>query len=167
MILEGFQLTNLLMKMYDNSAEAIFFFDDSKRVIAMNQSAEEILDPQVLERMISGESKAICLACKGYTSEHELQTCTSCYLANYEKDFSSFQVYLNTKEKGVIPYTASYQTIDPKKGIRMFMLRDLTRQHKTQEALQQNMMTKRIIKAQEDERKRISRSFTTVSHRKC
>lgn len=159
MIFEDFQLTNLLMKMYDNSAEAIFFFDRFKRVIAMNRSAEEILDPQVLEKMIQGDPKAICLACKGYTSEFELQTCMTCYLANYEQDFSSFQVYLETKGKGVVPYTASYQTIDPENGIRMFMLRDLTRQFETQEALQQNIMTKRIIKAQEDERKRISREL--------
>ncbi len=159
MIFEDFQLTNLLMKMYDNSAEAIFFFDQSKKVIAMNRSAEDILDTQVLKKMIQGDPKAICFACKGYTSESELKTCTACYFENYEKDFSSFQVYLETKGKGVIPYTASYQTIDPENGVRMFMLRDLTRQFETQKALQQNMMTKRVIQAQENERKRISREL--------
>ena len=61
--------------------------------------------------------------------------------------------------KAVIPYTASYQTIDEVNGIRVFMLRDLTKQFKTQEMLNQKIMTKNVIKAQEDERKRISREL--------
>ena len=153
------KLTDLLMKMYNNAAEAIFFFDRFKKVVSMNEAAEQILDKKIVQRMIQGETKAICLSCKGYTSEQELQTCFSCYLEDSVADFSSFQVYLDTKGKGVIPYIASYQMIDEENGIRMFMLRDLTRQFKTQEALHQNMMTKRVIKAQEDERKRISREL--------
>lgn len=156
---KDFQLTDLLLKMYDHSVEAIFFFDRSKKVISMNRAAEQILDRKIVQRMIQGETKAICLSCKGYTSAQELQTCYSCYLENPVGDFSSFQVYLDTKGKGVIPYTASYQTIDEENGIRMFMLRDVTNQFKTQEALHQNMMTKRVIKAQEDERKRLSREL--------
>lgn len=154
-----FQLTDLLMKMYNHSVEAIFFFDQSKKVISMNKAAEQILNKEIVQKMIQGEEKAICLSCKGYTSPHELQTCFSCYLENPIGDFSSFQVYLDTLGKGVVPYTASYQTIDEENGIRMFMLRDLTSQFKTQEALHQNMMTKRVIQAQEDERKRISREL--------
>lgn len=154
-----FQLADLLMKMYDNSAEAIFFFDRNEKVIAMNEAAEQILDADIVQRMIEGERKAICISCKGYTSSQELKTCFSCYLDNPSSDFSSFQVYLDTKDKGVIPYTASYQTIDEENKIRLFMLRDITRQFETQEALHQNMMTKRVITAQEDERKRISREL--------
>lgn len=159
MKLENFQLTDLLMKMYDNSAEAIFFFNREQRVIGMNSSAELILDIDVIDQMMAGDPKAICLPCKGYTSEQELQTCLSCYLRNPEEDFSSFQVYLDTKDKGITPYAASYQTIDEQNGIRMFMLRDLTRQFQTQQILNQNTMMKSIIKAQEDERKRISREL--------
>lgn len=39
------------------------------------------------------------------------------------------------------------------------MLRDLTRQFKTQEKFYQNKMMKHIIEAQENERKRISREL--------
>lgn len=154
-----FQLTDMLMKMYDNSAEAIFFFDRFEKVIAMNRAAEQILDTEVVQRMIAGEANAICFSCKGYTSNQELRTCSSCYLENPTSDFSSFQVYLDTKGKGIIPYAASYQTIDEENKIRLFMLRDLSRQFETQEALHQNIMTKRVIQAQEDERKRISREL--------
>ena len=157
--LDNFQLTNLLMKMYDNSAEAIFFFDGNRKIISMNTAAELILEPDVLERIAAGDSEAICMPCKGYTSDQELRTCLSCYIKNPQQDFSSFQVYLDTKGKGVIPYTGSFQTIDEENGIRVFMLRDLTKQYKTQESLNQKMMVKSIIKAQEDERKRISREL--------
>ncbi len=153
------QLTDLLMKLFDNSAEAIFFFDHHGKVIAMNHAAELILDAEVLDRMAAGDKEAICLSCKGYTSEQEMQTCMSCYMKNPQQDISSFQVYLDTRGKGVIPYTASYQTIDVENGIRVFMLRDLTKQYKTQEMLNQKMMMKNVIKAQEDERKRISREL--------
>lgn len=154
-----YQLTDLLMKMYDNSAEAIFFFDRTGKVLTLNSAAELILNAEVLDKMASGDAEAICMSCKGYTNEQELQTCISCYLKSPDEDFSSFQVYLDTKGKGVIPYTASYQTIDVENGIRVFMLRDLTKQYKTQEMLNQKMITKNIIKAQEDERKRISREL--------
>lgn len=153
------QLTDLLLKLFENSAEAIFFFDQHGKVIALNHAAELILGAEVLDRMAAGDKEAICLTCKGYTSEQEMQTCMSCYMKNPQQDISSFQVYLDTKGKGVIPYTASYQTIDVENGIRVFMLRDLTKQYKTQEMLNQKMMMKNVIKAQEDERKRISREL--------
>ena len=100
MKLKNFQLTDMLMKMYDNTAEAVFFFDREGRVISMNSTAEQILDPKVLERMAEGEASALCFSCKGYTNEQEIQTCLSCYLANPQDDFSSFQVYLDTRGKG-------------------------------------------------------------------
>lgn len=150
---------NLLTKLYANSDEIIFFFDRDGKVLSMNRAAEEILADDVYEQMMAGSTKAICRTCKGYTSTDELQTCLSCYMSNPEEDISSFQVYFDTKGKGVIPYSASIQTIDPETGIRVFMLRDLTRQYKTQEELNQKLMMKQIIKAQENERKRISREL--------
>lgn len=147
------------MKMYDNSAEAIFFFNRDRKVIAMNSAARLILDVDVLSRMTEGLVDAICMSCDGYTNEFELKTCTSCYLKSSQEDFSSFQVYLDTRGRGVIPYTASIQTIDKDNGIRVFMLRNLTKQYRTQESLNQKTMMKSVIKAQEDERKRISREL--------
>lgn len=152
-------LSNLLMNLYGNSDEAIFFFNREGKVITMNRAAEEILDKDVYEQMMAGSTGAICKTCKGFTSTDELQTCKSCYMSNPHEDISSFQVYFETKGRGVIPYSASIQTIDEQSGIRVFMLRDLTQQFKTQEELNQKMMMQRVIKAQEDERKRISREL--------
>ncbi|KXH83854.1 sensor histidine kinase [Sporosarcina sp. HYO08] len=159
MEINNFQITDLLMKMYDHSSEAIFFFDRECKLISMNNAATLILDQEVIERMVAGDPKAICLSCQGYTSEKEMRTCTSCYMVDVKNDFSSFQVYLDTRGQGIIPYTASHQMIDEKNGVRVLTLRNLTKQYKTQEMLNQQMMMKSIIKAQEDERKRISREL--------
>lgn len=152
-------LSDLLMKLYGNSDEAIFFFDRAGKVLAMNSAAEEIIDKDVYEQMMAGSTKAICTVCKGYTSSDEPRTCVSCYMSNPDEDISSFQVYFETKGRGLIPYTGSIQTIDEETGTRVFMLRDLTQQIKTQEEMNQKQMMKRVIKAQEDERKRLSREL--------
>jgi len=96
---------------------------------------------------------------KGYTNDKELQTCQSWYLVSTQDDFSSFQVYLDTEGKGIVPYAASFQTIDSVNQISVLMLRDLTKQYKTQEVLNHKTIVKNVIKAQEDERKRISRDL--------
>ena len=152
-------LTNLLMKMFDNSTEAIFFFTVDGQMISLNEAAKQIIDVDVLNRMIAGEEKAFCLSCKGFTSEQEIQTCASCYMQNPTNDFSSFQVFLDTKGQGVIPYAGSYEIIDDVNGIRSLTLRQLPTLYKTQEMLNQKLTMKNIIKAQEDERKRISREL--------
>lgn len=157
---EDGQLNDLMMKMFENSTEAIFFFDVEGRAIALNPAAEKIVDSEVLKQLLLGAEQAICQSCRGYTSDTVLQTCLNCYLNSSQlDDFSSFQVYLETKEAGIVPYAATFHTIDPRNGTRVFMLRDLTKQFKTQEKLYQNSMVKHVIEAQENERKRISRQL--------
>lgn len=151
---------NLMMKMFENSTEAIFFFDAQGKALSLNPAAEKIIDADVVEHLKNGAEDAVCRTCRGYTSETDVQSCSDCFLSSsHPEDFSSFQVYLETKGKGVIPYAATFHTIDPENGIRVFMLRDLTTQFETQKKLHQNTMMKHIIKAQENERKRISREL--------
>ncbi len=152
-------IAELLDKMYKNSKEAIFFIGNDGKILAMNPAAENIIDIDIIEQMYSNKEVSICQSCVGYTNEEAMISCLSCYLANPEEDFSSFQVYFNTKDLGIVPYAASYHTIDELQGIHVFTLLDLTKQFKTQEMLYRSNMTKYVIKAQEDERKRISREL--------
>lgn len=153
------QLTDFLMKMYERSTDAIFFFSKDGQLLHLNESAKNILKPDLIRQMFDGERDVICLACKGYTSTEALMTCNSCYFTENQEDFSSFQVYIETKGQGVLPYTASFHTIDDASGLRVLMLKALTKQMETQHQLYKNSTIKQVIQAQEDERKRISREL--------
>ncbi|WP_379134130.1 ATP-binding protein [Paenibacillus sp. sgz500958] len=154
------QLHALLTKLFQNSTEAIFFFDKEGKALAMNPAAERIVDIDILKQLYQGKTLAFCGTCRGYTSDTELHTCLNCYFSTPESyDFTSYQVYLETKDKGIVPYSATFHTIDYENSIRVFMLRDLTKQFKTQEKFYQNKMMKHVIEAQENERKRISREL--------
>ncbi|WP_418888871.1 sensor histidine kinase [Paenibacillus apiarius] len=153
------QLSQLLKNMYENSMEAIFFIGAEGEVLAMNPAAETILDIDVIEQMHREKKTSICQSCAGYTNEEAVLSCSNCFLDDNEGDFSSFQVYLNTRGQGIVPYAASFHTIDEAQGIRVFILLNLTKQFKTQEMLYRTNMMKYVIKAQEDERKRISREL--------
>lgn len=149
-------IIELLTKMYEQSPEIIFFLHANGKVIDMNPAARAIVDEKELEK---GFPHSICEFCMGYTSNTESRTCTNCYLRDEEGDFSSFQIYLKTKKDGTLPFAASYQVVDEDSGIRILMLRNLTKPFQTQKELYQNNMTKHVIRAQEDERKRISREL--------
>lgn len=157
--MEDEQMRKLMMQLYQHSSEAIFFFDQHNQLIDLNPAAKNIVEPNVHEQLLASAGQGICMFCRGYMSEQEEITCKGCYMVNSEKDFSSFQVYLETRDQGVVPYIASYQTIDKDQGIRVFMLRNLTRQIEVKDTLYKSNLMKRTINAQENERKRISREL--------
>ena len=153
------ELVDNLLGMYENSSEAFFFFNKDNQLLHLNPIAKEILDMDAIQAMLEGQENSICQSCKGYTNTVELVSCEKCYFTNPEQDFSSFQVYLNTKDKGIHPFVASFHMIDSQKGTKVLMLRNLTKLLETRELLFENTTIKQIIKAQEDERKRISREL--------
>src|SRR5690625_3261962 len=152
-------LPEILTNLFNNTNEKVFIFDRNGKVILMNPAAKDILKDDVFEEMVAGNPKAICKTCRGFTTEEELRTCKSCYVMDSKEDVGSFQVYLDTIGKGVVPYIASIQTIDHENGIRVLMLRDLYNQMITQEMLQQKLQVNQVMTAQEEERKRISREL--------
>lgn len=152
-------MSEILGKMYENSVQAIFFINAEGQILDMNPTARDILDIDVIEQLNKEETLSLCHSCGGYTNEESNISCVNCFIGSNNEDFSSFQVYLNTKGQGLTPYAASFQTIDENMGIRVFILHNLTKQYRTQEKLYQTNMTKYVIKAQEDERKRISREL--------
>ncbi|MCR2821849.1 sensor histidine kinase [Lederbergia panacisoli] len=157
--MESSSKMNLVLKLYQNSSEPIFFFDKDNKLIDMNPAAKEILDPKVQKSLLSRLDGGMCLVCRGYMNEHEEMTCQGCYMMNQQKDFSSFQVYLETRNRGIVPYIASYQLIDKESGVHAFMLRDLTKQLEVKDTLYKSNLMKKTINAQEMERKRISREL--------
>ena len=154
-----FKLEETVMKMYYNSTEAIIFLNAEGFVLALNPTAESLLSKEVLQQIHLGKNNVLCKFCMGYTNEEALMSCVNCFFKKPEIDFSSFQMYLKLKDGTIAPYTASYKMIDEEKQIYALTLLDLTKQSKMRESLYRSKMTKYVIKAQEDERKRISREL--------
>lgn len=157
--LNGFQLEDSMMKMYYNSKEAIIFLNSEGNVLALNPAAQSLISDEVLQQIFAAHNDVVCQFCNGYTNEEDLMSCFNCFLNKPEKDFTSFQVYLKLKDGTIAPFTASYKMIDEEQKINVLTLLDLTKQSKIRESLYRSKMTKYIIKAQEDERKRISREL--------
>ena len=154
-----FKLEETVMKMYYNSTEAIIFLNAKGIVLALNPNAESLLSEEVLQQIHLGKNNVLCKFCMGYTNEEALMSCVNCFFKKPEKDFSSFQMYLKLKDGTITPYTASYKMIDEEQQIYALTLLGLTKQSKMRESLYRSKMTKYVIKAQEDERKRISREL--------
>ncbi|MBO1199663.1 nitrate respiration regulation sensor histidine kinase NreB [Staphylococcus simiae] len=153
---DSIQLEALLKKYYENSIEKIVFVDDLGKIIAMNNAAKDILSE---EDNYSAMTNAICRRCEGYTNEYDLQSCKDCFLESLQVQTSNFQVFMKTKDHKIMPFTATYQTIDPVKGIHAFTLQNVSSQIERQEKLHQQRMMRKTISAQENERKRISREL--------
>ncbi|PIC76220.1 MULTISPECIES: sensor histidine kinase [Sporosarcina] len=158
-LLDNDQLTTMLHKLYDRTTEAMFFFGANGEILSMNEAAKEIIEPALYEKMLQGEADAMCLTCRGFTSEDEQMTCVSCFMEKPQQTLSSFQLYLETKDLGLQPYSATYQVLDKDNHVSMLMLRNLTRQTETSEILHQKLRMQQVILAQENERKRISREL--------
>ena len=153
------KLPYLMEQLYTYSTDPIIFFNAKGKVIEMNPAAETIFSPQILKQIQISEENVFCLTCRGYTSEDELMSCFNCYLSGASTDQTSFQVFLENQHQKIVPYSASFQTIDKAHGTRVLMLRNLGEQLDTQERLYHNTMMKSTIKAQENERKLISREL--------
>lgn len=158
-ILNNDELTTMLHKLYDRTTEAMFFFGARGEILSMNEAAKSIMEPAIYSKMQRGEADAMCLTCRGFTSEDEQMTCVSCFMEKPQQTLSSFQLYLETKDVGLQPYSATYQILDREQEISVLMLRNLTRQTQTSEVLHQKLRMQQVILAQENERKRISREL--------
>ncbi|MCG9803835.1 nitrate respiration regulation sensor histidine kinase NreB [Staphylococcus argenteus] len=150
------QLDVLLKKYYEHSIEKIVFVDDSGKIIAMNDAAKDILSEK---DNYSAVTNTICHRCEGYSNAYDVQSCQDCFLQSMQVQASNFQVFMKTKDHKVMPFTATYQTIDPDKGIHAFTLQNVSSQIEQQEKLHQQRMMRKTISAQENERKRISREL--------
>lgn len=115
MITPGKDLTNGLMsRLFENSTEAMFFFDRDGKMLAMNPAAEQIIDQDILAQLYQGNPLALCGTCRGYTSETELRTCLNCYFNTPDTDnFTSYQVYLETRDKGIVPMRLPFIRLMP------------------------------------------------------
>lgn len=148
-------LAQYLQLLYEQSNEIIFFLDREGKIVYRNSASYEIMGDDVQHQL----DNALCHHCEGLTDENHLITCEGCYLYSGVSDKVDFQLFMKLQDGTVKPYSANYQTLDYEDDIRVLRLNNISNQMKTQQVLHQKMLTKHIMEAQEDERKRISREL--------
>ncbi|AKG73025.1 ATP-binding protein [Salinicoccus halodurans] len=148
-------LTEYLQLLFDQANEIIFFLDKEGRIIYRNSASYEIMGDDIQNQL----DNALCHHCEGLTDENHLITCEGCYLFSGVDNKVDFQLFMKLRDGTVKPYSANYQTLSQEDDIRVLRLNNVSNQIKTQQILHQKMLTKHIMEAQEEERKRISRQL--------
>ena len=146
-------LTSLLKAMFHQSKEMIIFVDRHGEIVYMNEEAQTTLDERDYDR---NQFINICGHCLGVGNNGSYD-CSNCFLLSKEK--LTFQVYMRTHSGEKVAYVANFQQIDHENNISVFTLNPLSELMKQQEFEHQKLLTQRIIQAQENERKRISRDL--------
>ncbi len=140
---------NEIMNQYFNeSDDLIILLDSNNRILELNPAAEDALNAH--------KKESLCLFCGGVTNEHGEKTCFNCFLLPEKSADGSFQIHLNNNGN-IKPYSGNIVEINDR--VKILTLQNIAPQIKTQKVLHQKNMTKHVIKAQEDERKRVSREL--------
>lgn len=148
-------LEELIKFYYNDTEELIIFINADNSVLTMNDAAKRVLN---YEDNLDALLKSFCSTCLGYTNENALMTCVNCFM---KEDISnqSFQLFLKNESDEPVAYSASFVVLKDVPNIKVLTLQNVSPQLRTQEMLHQKTIMKKIINAQENERKRISREL--------
>ncbi|TCW41736.1 PAS domain-containing sensor histidine kinase [Laceyella sacchari] len=99
-----------------------------------------------------------CSICKGIATCVEEASCTGCFFNH--QSLSSFEMQIRAKDGRQYPVTASAATLpeDPL-GSMVIVIRDMSQLQRTERERHHRLVTNKIIQAQEEERKRVSREL--------
>ena len=140
-----------LITLFRHVSDGIVILDDNRKIVEMNQAAKDLLGGKVLN--------LFCDICQD--SHGELKVCEydKCFL-NYDK-LSYYELQIGHESKGKIPVSISsskFVSAD-QKTLTILSLRNLSEYRKGEHNRIHNMITTSMIKAQEEERKRLSREL--------
>ncbi|MGV2875495.1 sensor histidine kinase [Macrococcus capreoli] len=148
-------LEKLIKHYYNDTEELIIFINADNSILTMNEAAKRVLN---YESNLDALLESFCTTCMGYTNEHALMTCMNCFMKENQTK-QSFQLFLKNDVGEAVAYSASYVVLNDTSGVKVLTLQNVSPQLRTQEILHQKTITQKIINAQENERKRISREL--------
>lgn len=145
---------SFLASIFDHVIEAIVVIDSKGRVIGLNSSAELLTGYDLGEPV---EILSLCSLCAGMLRMNEI-TCYDCFAT---KDrLSSFQMMVRVKDGSEFPVTASSSHFrENGEEYMVLVLRDAAEQIRHHQEELQRQLTHHVIRAQEEERKRVSRDL--------
>lgn len=140
---------DLIQSFFHKTSDAIFILNKEQKIIEKNDAAIVLLKKMNEEY---AETFDFCSMCSGDISIESGEACLNCMM-KMQPIGESFQISI--KE---IPYSGSFVILDEEET-KVLVLRNLTMQQKTEKLRQQSLLTRYVINAQEEERKRISREL--------
>ncbi|MFC7443028.1 ATP-binding protein [Laceyella putida] len=104
------------------------------------------------------KTKHFCTICKGMATCVEEISCLDCFF--HHSCLSSFEMRIETREGLQYSVTASASLLpdDPMRAM-VIVIREMSQLHRTERERYHRMITNKIIQAQEEERKRVSREL--------
>lgn len=153
---QNIEVDEFMKKYFDETDEMILILDRFNHIIKMNHAAKEMLHDAYNSLEIT---KSLCTICAGFTSSEAYITCQNCFAISKSNVKGTFQVFMRDKTNTIIPYSGSIVELSGDGQLKVLTLQNISEQIKTQEILHQKNITKKIINAQENERKRVSREL--------
>jgi len=146
---------HFLETLFEHMSDAILIVDTNGFLIGVNQAAER-LTGWTAEELVG--KVHLCTICRGMATCTQEAACEDCFAR--QPRLSSFEIRLRTKSGEEFPVIASSTRLpDEAMGALALILRDMTEQQRMERERFRRMMSSRMIQAQEDERRRISREL--------
>ncbi len=139
-----------LETLFNNVSDGIIILDSKKSIIEMNEAAKSFID----------EDKPLnfCELCK---SHGNIKICDfdQCFLD--QEKLSYYELEISTKKKKNVTVAVSISKFagENNEDLTVLSLRDLSEYKESEQNRLRNILTKSIISAQEEERKRVSRDL--------
>lgn len=141
-----------LLTLFQHVSDGIMILDENKNIIEMNQAARELLGRDDIPDIF-------CNICEDSNERLKICDYDKCFL-NHKK-LSYYELQLRHQSNKKIPVsisTSNYLGANQKK-LTIISIRNLSEYRKGEQNRIHNMVTTSMIKAQEEERKRLSREL--------
>ncbi|OEG00021.1 hypothetical protein BHF71_06570 [Vulcanibacillus modesticaldus] len=141
-----------LITLFQHVSDGILILDENKNIIEMNEAARDLLGGV-------GMSNFFCDICQDSHGQIKICEYDKCFL-DFKK-LSYYELQLKHLTKGKIPVSVSTSTYfgTNQKLLTIVSIRNISEYRKTERSRINNMVTTSMIKAQEKERKRLSREL--------
>lgn len=141
-----------LLTLFQHVSDGIMILDENKNVIEMNQAARELLGRRDIPDIF-------CSVCEDSNGQLKICDYDKCFLN--QKKLSYYELQLRHQTDRKIPVSISTSTYlgANQKKLTIISIRNLSEYRKGEQSRIHNMVTTSMIKAQEEERKRLSREL--------